>query len=262
MSWVCNVLARSLAVHSRGATPGRRRYRHCPEASGRSASGRHPHQRADRPRVGRPVRRVKPPRRPHQTIGAPEPGGSRGRRTDRRVGSDGRGATSARFKLGDQLGCFESPRNLPMSRRFNYVPPVVGPPAHLVPLSHIAWVVTALRHETFVIWHAHCEVVVVGRRREGDAAGPHDTWQRSASELGAVGTRGRATCLRRTAESARATATRSCNNDAKYRRSSANRFSDWVVPEVRLELTRACAHRCLRPTRLPIPPLRRGEPSL
>ena len=35
-----------------------------------------------------------------------------------------------------------------------------------------------------------------------------------------------------------------------------------VVPEVRLELTRACAHRCLRPTRLPIPPLRRGEPSL
>ena len=38
--------------------------------------------------------------------------------------------------------------------------------------------------------------------------------------------------------------------------------SVWVVPEVRLELTRACAHRCLRPTRLPIPPLRRGEPSL
>jgi hypothetical protein len=29
-----------------------------------------------------------------------------------------------------------------------------------------------------------------------------------------------------------------------------------MVPEVRLELTRACAHRCLRPTRLPIPPLR------
>jgi hypothetical protein len=34
-----------------------------------------------------------------------------------------------------------------------------------------------------------------------------------------------------------------------------------LVPEVRLELTRACAHRCLRPTRLPIPPLRHVAPS-
>ena len=29
-----------------------------------------------------------------------------------------------------------------------------------------------------------------------------------------------------------------------------------MVPEVRFELTRPCGHRCLRPTRLPIPPLR------
>jgi hypothetical protein len=35
-----------------------------------------------------------------------------------------------------------------------------------------------------------------------------------------------------------------------------------LVPEVGLEPTRACAHRCLRPTRLPIPPLRHREPSL
>jgi hypothetical protein len=39
---------------------------------------------------------------------------------------------------------------------------------------------------------------------------------------------------------------------------AATRLLPDVVPEVRLELTRACAHRCLRPTRLPIPPLRRG----
>jgi Phage integrase family len=35
-----------------------------------------------------------------------------------------------------------------------------------------------------------------------------------------------------------------------------------LVPGVGLEPTRACAHRCLRPTRLPVPPPRRGQPSL
>ena len=33
-----------------------------------------------------------------------------------------------------------------------------------------------------------------------------------------------------------------------------------VVPEVGLEPTRSCDHRILSPARLPIPPLRRGEP--
>ena len=35
-----------------------------------------------------------------------------------------------------------------------------------------------------------------------------------------------------------------------------------LVPGVGLEPTRACTHRCLRPKRLPIPPPRRGQPSL